>query len=162
MSARAVDARVRGISSDMFAPHAGWNAEFLAAHPDSYLNTCLKVMHSHDPDVFVSTCCEFTAEAIMWKLGIDTAPLEAQDVSFPEAEARASTFLVNISGGDHVLVVHDGHVYQSYYKKYTVRATPVTDEIRAAFDDLENRWAALTGVRGVRWPPPEPAFFLPR
>ena len=102
-----------------------WNREYIAAHPSSHLALCAKTVHAADEDRFVTTCCEVTAHAILWKLGLSHS-VAIEGVSLLEAERLACTVLISFDGDDHFALIHEGYIYQSFYKQHTVRADPVT------------------------------------
>ena len=124
-------------------PIVQWNRDYINAHPGSDLAVCKTLLHPNDPDMFVDTCCEITAMAILWKLGFTRVQPNDDVASFRDAERLSPTFMVVFDEGEHILLTHDGFVYQSYYKHYTVRAVPITEDIRACFDHPCSDWASV-------------------
>jgi hypothetical protein len=126
-----------------FSPCVEWNREYIEAHPNSYLAQCKNIIHANDPERFVDTCCEITVAAILWKLGISC--LETRG-NISITDITEPIFIINFDDGEHVLIVVNGVVYQSYYYKYTVRESPLTPQLMEAINDPCKGWSYITGL----------------
>lgn len=122
-----------------------WNHEYMKNHPNSWLHMCLPMLFSKAPSIFIETCCHITVAAILWKLGFDYDSFKNHGcIDFSQAEQLSSTFVILINEDDHVLLVHEGWIYQSFWKNYSCKSTEITDEIRQSF--VQPTWKNITGV----------------
>lgn len=122
----------------MITPTGDWNQEYIAAHPDGYLASHALVLHAHDRERFIRTCCSITVEAILWKIGVDIMKWEPRDVP-------SDTFAIEFDEGEHIALVHQGHLYQSFYKKTEVACRPVTPALLASLRDPVAAWKLVVG-----------------
>ncbi len=122
----------------MIHPTGDWNQEYIDAHPDGWLALTANMKNKKCRGVFIRTCCSITVEAIVWKLGIDIRTWEARD-------DPSETFAVDFDEGEHIVLVHQGYLYQSYYGKTEVTCRPVTPEMRASLRDPVSAWTHLVG-----------------
>ncbi len=136
----------------MAGPTGDWNEEYIGAHPGGYLHQTAEVLHAHDRALFVRTCCVITVEAVLWKSGVDCARWTAHD-------APADTCMVEFDGGEHVVLIHEGCLYQSYYRKAEVRYRTVTPELLASLGDAAAAWRCIVGDLNPEYVPHRIEFF---
>lgn len=125
------------------------NGEWISTDgKDHWLNAWLKScsLAGVNPSVFLETSCEITAAAVWWKLNKDWRCLKFVDEPFQNVYEKYSTFKVSIGEDgccDHEMVVSNNQLIQSFYGKYKVKITPITDEIIKAFNEKD--FKKLTG-----------------
>lgn len=132
----------------MIHPTGDWNQEYIDAHPDGWLAMTADMKHKKYRNLFIRTCCSITVEAIAWKLGIDIMKWEARDVP-------SETFAVEFDEGEHIVLVHQDYLYQSYYKKTEVTCRPVTPEMLSSLRDPAAAWTHLVGDLDPSYVPQE-------
>ena len=105
----------------MKGPCKEWNREYIAAHPKSFLATCLHIFHGGSQS-FVDTCCEITARAYLWKHGVEDDDLAVAEFgSIREAARSGGLVLAEVDEGEHWFVLHEGMVVESFFKKRAPR-----------------------------------------
>lgn len=132
----------------MIQPTGEWNQEYIDAHPDGWLALTAGMKTKKCRTLFIRTCCYITFEAITWKLGVDILKWEARD-------APSETFAVEFDEGEHIVLVHRGYLYQSYYGKTEVICRALTPEMLASLGDPASAWTHIVGELDPSYVPQE-------
>ena len=136
------------------------NREWVKTHPDHALSKWFKlyeIQRVHDIDNSqglsdIETSCEITVRALLEHLGINYDLLVPQDnlprflepgqhgleiIEGMENNINHSTILITIGENfddiDHFMVLHNYHLIDSWYRRYSIRARPLDVNLISAF-----------------------------
>jgi hypothetical protein len=133
------------------------NQEWVKNYPDHPLSQWFKlyeIQRVHDAQGLsdIETSCEMTARALLEHLGINYDLLVPQDnlprflepgqhgleiIQDMENNINHSTVLITIGENfddiDHFMVLHNYHLIDSWFQKYTIRARPLDVNLIFAF-----------------------------
>lgn len=133
-----------------------WNYEWIrTAGSDHWLSYCWEKLHNRS-NLFVETSCEITAEVIRHKSGFDCKWSLIEDQKFSEIRSQFPIFQISIGEDwmdcEHILTIWQTHIIQSYYAKYTIHSTIITDEVIAAIDQINNSGNYEIVTRNTKYP----------
>lgn len=109
------------------------NEKWLQANKDHYLYMTWETLRRFHR-VFAKTSCEVTANRLAEELsGKPLGEWKAMDIVDP-----LLPFYVIDFQDSHMAVVHNGHVYESYYGKFYPRKTPFFDHHIQGINELDD------------------------
>ena len=128
-----------------------YNKQWITNHPDHWLTQTYNILHNKSI-IFASTSCELTACMINTKLNYHNNWTLLDDCQFNHVYNNHKVFHISIgqdwTSPEHVLTVFDNYIIQSYYKKYNVRKTLITQTIIEALDNINapNSYHTITNT----------------
>jgi hypothetical protein len=118
-------------------PDAETNRRFLRENPDHWLALTHKIMHGGS-DRFADMACAVTAHATMWRIGV---PVEGcvpyEPASLREAVKNEKLVVAEVDGGDHWFLIVEGHIVESWWKKYGPRVFVCDDAFLREYETNE-------------------------
>ena len=111
------------------------NRDFLREHPGHWLALTHTVMHGGS-DRFATTGCAVTAHATMWRIGIEVDSCVPHDyASLRDAVRDSKLAVAEVDGGDHWFVIVEGHIVESWWKKYGPRVFRCTEDFLREYEN---------------------------
>jgi hypothetical protein len=131
-----------------------WNKDWIQGiGSEHWLADSWKIIDNQS-ETFISTSCEITAATLRWKSGFgDEWSLVDGCPKFANVREKSAYFQVSIGEDwmdcEHILTIWDTYIIQSYYNKYKIRSSSVTDELIRALENISSlgNYEKVTGVK---------------
>jgi len=123
---------------------------WVKTEPSHYLYGYWKM---YDSDVFLYTSCEITALGIRLLFSNEKEWICLENPpSFDEMKRKYPVFQVSFGEDwtdlDHILTVFKDEIIQSFFNRYEITQTPITQKIVNAFDELtDDSFEIITKVK---------------
>lgn len=118
-------------------PDAELNRDFLRANPEHWVAFTYEILHQRN-DVFARTGCAVTAHAVMWKIGLKIEECVVYEPSSLRDAVKDEKFVIaEEGGGDHWFLIVEGHIVESWWKKYEPRVFLCDDDFIRQYENQE-------------------------
>jgi hypothetical protein len=119
------------------------NEKWIQDNPNHYL-ALTSNLHK-DKNLFIHTCCEITVEALKKKYFGDKFKWELISNFDLNYESFWITFGESYDNIEHTLLIHDNHIFQSYFNQYSLKIIKFTDKYKEYF--LNNNLEKIQNIK---------------